>query len=449
MIKTSFGRHRSPARLGRDCVVRRRSVPFRLSGLHFVYGSGEVKSAKCLLCSRSGRMRSGLTLPASAVAPCSRIHVMQTCRLRTARHCAGPGGGRVSHQSLRRHPTGPATSPLPPGHRFDRRDTVIPGPEASSPLQDRERDNGGRRVGEVIDCAQTGQRTQPGTGGRCPRRIPGCLPNRSPVSRSRSTCPARRQPRNHRDPVDVSAMAIATARMNAWMHRLPLRGAVRRLRYPHGRQRIRSMACFRNWGPCLASCCDDCGLGRGHLSDDQWAALELLLAAPVLGGPSVSRRRLIDGTRWRVRTGAPRNRACGGAHGALAASGVIGSAAPKSVVAAMAAWVIASYVLPPTVSTFAPFTALVALQTPCTARCATACSNCWRCPRAPHSQPPWRPPRESTVDVRSPHPGRALPGQVEPLGKQRRSDAFSPGLPAPALPALVGSSSSRDGGILT
>ncbi|MFD9420952.1 aromatic acid exporter family protein [Streptomyces goshikiensis] len=34
----------------------------------------------------------------------------------------------------------------------------------------------------------------------------------------------------------------------------------------------------------------------------------------------------------------------------------------KSVVAAMAAWVIARYLLPPTVSTFAPLTALVALQ---------------------------------------------------------------------------------------
>lgn len=34
----------------------------------------------------------------------------------------------------------------------------------------------------------------------------------------------------------------------------------------------------------------------------------------------------------------------------------------KTVVAAMAAWVMARYLLPPTVSTFAPFTALVALQ---------------------------------------------------------------------------------------
>ncbi|MFJ7063028.1 PaaX family transcriptional regulator C-terminal domain-containing protein [Streptomyces microflavus] len=36
---------------------------------------------------------------------------MQTCRPRTARHCAGPGGGRVSHQRLRRHLPGPATPP--------------------------------------------------------------------------------------------------------------------------------------------------------------------------------------------------------------------------------------------------------------------------------------------------------------------------------------------------
>lgn len=35
-----------------------------------------------------------LLLPASAMAPCSRIHVMQTCRPRTARHHAGPDGGR-------------------------------------------------------------------------------------------------------------------------------------------------------------------------------------------------------------------------------------------------------------------------------------------------------------------------------------------------------------------
>lgn len=35
-------------------------------------------------------------VPNSAMAPSSRIHVMQTCRPRTARHCAGPGGGRVT-----------------------------------------------------------------------------------------------------------------------------------------------------------------------------------------------------------------------------------------------------------------------------------------------------------------------------------------------------------------
>ncbi|MFD3872804.1 hypothetical protein ACFWU1_20820, partial [Streptomyces sp. NPDC058623] len=34
----------------------------------------------------------------------------------------------------------------------------------------------------------------------------------------------------------------------------------------------------------------------------------------------------------------------------------------KTVVAAMTAWVLARYLLPPAVSTFAPFTALLALQ---------------------------------------------------------------------------------------
>ncbi|MFJ9550514.1 hypothetical protein [Streptomyces erythrochromogenes] len=34
----------------------------------------------------------------------------------------------------------------------------------------------------------------------------------------------------------------------------------------------------------------------------------------------------------------------------------------KTVIAAMAAWVMARYLLPPSVSTFAPFTALVSLQ---------------------------------------------------------------------------------------
>ncbi len=43
--------------------------------------------------------------------PFSRIHVMQTCRPRTAGHCARPGGGRTSDQRLRRHPSGPATPP--------------------------------------------------------------------------------------------------------------------------------------------------------------------------------------------------------------------------------------------------------------------------------------------------------------------------------------------------
>ncbi|MFF6949757.1 IS5 family transposase [Streptomyces iakyrus] len=46
-------------------------------------------------------------------------------------------------------------------------------------------------------------------------------------------------------------------------------------------------------------------MGRGDLPDDQWAVLEPLLPVAVLGRPSMRRRRLIDGIRWRVRTGAP------------------------------------------------------------------------------------------------------------------------------------------------
>ncbi|MFC8760376.1 transposase [Streptomyces sp. NPDC057193] len=45
-------------------------------------------------------------------------------------------------------------------------------------------------------------------------------------------------------------------------------------------------------------------MGRGDLSDRQWAVLEPLLPVAVSGRPAVSRRRLIDGIRWRVRTGA-------------------------------------------------------------------------------------------------------------------------------------------------
>ncbi|PJT51047.1 IS5/IS1182 family transposase [Streptomyces albidoflavus] len=46
-------------------------------------------------------------------------------------------------------------------------------------------------------------------------------------------------------------------------------------------------------------------MGRGDSSDGQWAVLEPLLPVTVLGRPSLGRRKLIDGIRWRVRTGAP------------------------------------------------------------------------------------------------------------------------------------------------
>ncbi|MET9957297.1 transposase [Streptomyces sp. NPDC006339] len=45
--------------------------------------------------------------------------------------------------------------------------------------------------------------------------------------------------------------------------------------------------------------------GRGDLSDDQWAVLEPVLPVAELGRPSLGRRKLIDGIRRRVRTGAP------------------------------------------------------------------------------------------------------------------------------------------------
>ncbi|MFD9515497.1 IS5 family transposase [Streptomyces mirabilis] len=46
-------------------------------------------------------------------------------------------------------------------------------------------------------------------------------------------------------------------------------------------------------------------MGRGDLSDEQWSVLEPLLLVVMLGRPPLSRRRLIDGIRWRVRTGVP------------------------------------------------------------------------------------------------------------------------------------------------
>lgn len=57
--------------------------------------------------------------------------------------------------------------------------------------------------------------------------------------------------------------------------------------------------------PALVPCCDDLGVGRGNPSDEQWALLEPLPPVAGLGRPSRGRRRLTDGVRWRVRTGAP------------------------------------------------------------------------------------------------------------------------------------------------
>ncbi|MFJ6944107.1 IS5 family transposase [Streptomyces wuyuanensis] len=46
-------------------------------------------------------------------------------------------------------------------------------------------------------------------------------------------------------------------------------------------------------------------MGRGDLSDEQWSVLESLLPAAGVSRRSPGRRRLVDGVRWRVRTGVP------------------------------------------------------------------------------------------------------------------------------------------------
>ena len=48
-------------------------------------------------------------------------------------------------------------------------------------------------------------------------------------------------------------------------------------------------------------------MGRGDLTNEQWARLEPLLPKGIKSGrpPIWSKRQLIDGIRWRTRTGAP------------------------------------------------------------------------------------------------------------------------------------------------
>ena len=48
-------------------------------------------------------------------------------------------------------------------------------------------------------------------------------------------------------------------------------------------------------------------MGRGDLTNEQWARLEPLLPTGKKSGrpPTWSKRQLIDGIRWRTRTGAP------------------------------------------------------------------------------------------------------------------------------------------------
>ncbi|MFC9759740.1 transposase [Streptomyces sp. NPDC056921] len=46
-------------------------------------------------------------------------------------------------------------------------------------------------------------------------------------------------------------------------------------------------------------------MGRGDLADEQWSVLESVLPAAGVRRRSGNRRRLVDGVRWRMRTGAP------------------------------------------------------------------------------------------------------------------------------------------------
>src|SRR5512132_1745948 len=48
-------------------------------------------------------------------------------------------------------------------------------------------------------------------------------------------------------------------------------------------------------------------MGRGDLTNEQWARLEPLLPKGIKSGrpPKWRKRQLIDGIRWRTRTGAP------------------------------------------------------------------------------------------------------------------------------------------------
>jgi len=50
---------------------------------------------------------------------------------------------------------------------------------------------------------------------------------------------------------------------------------------------------------------DDQDVGRDDLSDEQWSVLESLLPAVGMSREWPGCRRLVDGVRWRVRTGVP------------------------------------------------------------------------------------------------------------------------------------------------
>ncbi|MER7728403.1 transposase [Streptomyces sp. NPDC096323] len=103
-------------------------------------------------------------------------------------------------------------------------------------------------------------------------------------------------------PLGISS-SVAEAASTARLPRSSI--TISRARPSVGSGTRRTWAVFWKWLPCLASYRDDLGVGRGDLSDDQWAVLCPLLPVAMLGRPSVCQRKLINGIRWRVRTGAP------------------------------------------------------------------------------------------------------------------------------------------------
>src|SRR5215218_5053097 len=80
-------------------------------------------------------------------------------------------------------------------------------------------------------------------------------------------------------------------------------------------------------------------MGRGDLTNEQWARLESLLPKGKKPGrpPKWSKRQLIDGIRWRVRVGSPWRDVRNAMGLALLATAAVPAARPALPVAAVVA----------------------------------------------------------------------------------------------------------------